>query len=712
MSLSTKILIGLVAGIATGLFFGESATLLAPVGTAFVRLMQMSVLPYVAVSLIAALGDRSLADARRLASRAGLVLLVIWIITVATVLLMPQGYPDWEKSSFFSPSLLNPPKTVEFVELYVPNNPFESLAGGLVPAVVLFSIMLGIALMSVPNKQELIGSLRAISAALTKISGMVVRLAPIGVFAITAGAAGTMSVEQLADLNVYMLVYVASWTVLTFVLLPLLVTWFTPLGYRQVLGATKDVLITAFATGSVFVVLTLLSQRVTELLESTGMPSKEAHARVDVIVPTAFSLPSAGTLLALGFVQFSAWASDASLSAAQQAQFAAVGPASFFSSPLMAMPFLLDFLHLPADFFQQFVISDVLTSRFGMMLAAMHMIVLGLLGSMMLAGTAKFSKRRIFRYALLVLVLPIGSILAARTVATLTIDREYRNHDLFIEMKLLAPPVEAFIKSEVEDHAAAAPASLEEIIERGILRVGYSDDALPFVFVNAQDELVGHDIELAHRLAEDLGIGLDLVHLQRDQLFDALNTGRIDIGMSGIAITADRARRVSFSTSYFELTLALIVPDHQRKKYAKQDGFPDLAGMRVGVPDDPYFMEAFSLALPLATIVPVTSPVQFFEPEGEPLDVQIGSAEAGSAWCLLYPQYTIVVPSGGRVRVPLAFPVALDNGSVLRYLDTWIDLRERDGTLHALFEYWIQGQGATNREPRWCVIRDVLHWIE
>lgn len=119
---------------------------------------------------------------------------------------------------------------------------------------------------------------------------------------------------------------------LTFVLLPLLVTWFTPLTYRQLLGSTRDVLITAFATGSVFVVLTVLSQRVCDLLESTGMEPEKARSRVDVIVPTAFSLPSAGTLLALGFVQFAAWASDAALSPAQQIQFAAVGPASFFRS--------------------------------------------------------------------------------------------------------------------------------------------------------------------------------------------------------------------------------------------------------------------------------------------------------------------------------------------------------------------------------------------
>ena len=53
MSLSTKIHVGLVLGIVTGLFLGELAAPLSPIGIGFIRLLQMSVLPYVAVSLIA-----------------------------------------------------------------------------------------------------------------------------------------------------------------------------------------------------------------------------------------------------------------------------------------------------------------------------------------------------------------------------------------------------------------------------------------------------------------------------------------------------------------------------------------------------------------------------------------------------------------------------------------------------------------------------------
>ena len=80
------------------------------------------------------------------------------------------------------------------------------------------------------------------------------KLTPLGVFAVVASAAGTMSFEELARLQVFLVLYVLMAVLLTFWLFPAL-TSLTPLTYRQVVGATRDVLITAFATGSALIVL-------------------------------------------------------------------------------------------------------------------------------------------------------------------------------------------------------------------------------------------------------------------------------------------------------------------------------------------------------------------------------------------------------------------------------------------------------------------------
>ena len=75
--LSTQIIFGLLVGVACGLFFGEYCAFLSVVGEAFVNLLRMTVLPYIAVSLISNIGKLSLTESRRLAVAGGLVLLLL-----------------------------------------------------------------------------------------------------------------------------------------------------------------------------------------------------------------------------------------------------------------------------------------------------------------------------------------------------------------------------------------------------------------------------------------------------------------------------------------------------------------------------------------------------------------------------------------------------------------------------------------------------------
>ena len=66
---------------------------------------------------------------------------------------------------------------------------------------------------------------------------------------------------------------------------------------------------------------------------------------------------------------------------------------------------------------------------------------------------------------------------------------------------------------------------LLRILERGTLRVGYSSDSLPFVFTNEDGELVGFDIEMAHTLAGELGVSLELVRIEESDLPGLLDAG-------------------------------------------------------------------------------------------------------------------------------------------------------------------------------------------
>ena len=318
MGLSGRIFVGLIAGICTGVFFGELVADLKLVGDIFVKLLQITVLPYIVVSLIAGFGRMHMQQARRLAVRGGAVLLLIWLLALLMVFFAAQAFPDLEAAAFFGSSNAVEHQSPDFFELYLPANIFYSLSHNLVPAVVLFSILVGVALISVEDKQSVLPIFDGLTVAMARINGAIVQLTPYGIFAIAAAAAGTMTIEEVGRVQVYLVTYISLALFITFWVFPGLVAAISEISYREVLRTFRDPLVTAFATGNQFVVLPLIAENCKELLQRHGLRSDETDSAVDIIVPVSFNFPSLGKLLVLLFVLFAAWFTDADLSIGEQ----------------------------------------------------------------------------------------------------------------------------------------------------------------------------------------------------------------------------------------------------------------------------------------------------------------------------------------------------------------------------------------------------------
>ncbi len=314
MTFSNRILVGLGLGVAVGLFLGEYAVALKWVADGFVKLLQMTVLPYVTLSIVTSLGSLDYAEARRLGLRAGAVLIVLWSIALLFACLIPLAFPDVESAVFFSTTLIERPAPFNFVDLYIPSNPFNSLANNVVPAVVLFSVIVGVALIGVERKEALLDVLRTATQAVSRATQFIVRLTPYGLFAIAAVAAGTLSVEQLGRLQVYLVTYVAVAFLLAFWVLPGLVAAVTPIRIREMFSLTRDALITAFVAGDLFIVLPSLIEASRTLLCDATSSSTATPRRAelpDVLVPASFNFPHTGKLLSISFILFAGWFADA-----------------------------------------------------------------------------------------------------------------------------------------------------------------------------------------------------------------------------------------------------------------------------------------------------------------------------------------------------------------------------------------------------------------
>jgi ABC-type amino acid transport substrate-binding protein len=249
---------------------------------------------------------------------------------------------------------------------------------------------------------------------------------------------------------------------------------------------------------------------------------------------------------------------------------------------------------------------------------------------------------------------------------------------------------------------------LDRVRDRRMLRVGYFDDSLPYAFSNAAGELVGFDVEMAAQLAGDLGVGLELVRLDRGVLEHNVDPSSCDLVMSGAVVTADRALHVRFSTAYLDETLAFVVADHRRAAFATWDEVRALGPLRIGAPSPSYYVRWVRAQLPSATIVTFDGAAPLFTPVTPPLDALVLTAERGSAYTLLHPEYSVVVPKPQPLKVPLAYAIAGRDDALATVVDAWIELKRKDGTIDELFAHWILGRDAVPHHRRWSVLDDVV----
>ena len=720
-SLSTRVLIGLGLGILLGLFIGEWVGPLGMVGDGFILLLQMPVLPYVALSLIASLGRLDYQVASQLAKKGGALLLVLWLLSLIMVALYPLSFPNWESASFFSTSMIKVPDQVSFLGMYIPANIFKSLSDNMVPAVVLFSVIFGVTLIGMKEKESLLDQLDVGVTALSAISRNIAELAPIGVFAIGAHAAGTLAFEDLGRLQVYVFTYLATSLVMALWVMPGMIAALTPLSYRQVVGPIRDVLVTAFATGNLFIVLPMLSDRAHKIVtqcfdkehgfdENQSDAIEESKNLVDVIVPTSFNFPNVGKLMTLTFVPFAGWFSGFVIPQGQMPTFLVSGLFTFFGSIPVAIPFLLEQLRIPSDMFQIYlVLNNLVNVRVGTLMSAMHIIVLSVLGAYVIMGRP-LQWKGLIRYGVFSVVLTIAAIGGTRLMLEATVPHDYTLDDTFVDMKFTReyPRPTIHVESQGALPEVGPEGRLASILGRGFLRVGYFPDRLPFVYINNDGRMAGYDAEMAHLLAQDLDVELEFVKLQPGTAIDALNEAHCDLIMSGFVITVNRLKQMEFTRPYMNQTMAFLVPDHEVQKFNNATRLVKQDSLRIGVPNDPFILQAVKSMVPRAQIEVLNSPREYMKGNRPELDAVVNSAEGGSAWCLIYPAYSVAVPIPNIHRAPTAYPVAQNDTDFAQFITRWIDIKDSEGELDKLFNHWIVGKNSREQGHRWCVLRDVM----
>jgi Na+/H+-dicarboxylate symporter len=710
-SLPTLILASVVVGIATGLFLGEYAAGLAVVGSAFIGLLQMTVLPYITVALMANIGRLSPREGRDFTLYTAGFLGISITLTLAVIVSLPWCLPERETASFFSTSLLEEAGQIDFLDLFIPTNPFHSLANNVVPAVVLFCIAVGVAIITLEKKDAILDQLDLVTSALARINHYLVKLSPIGIFAIAASTAGTMELEEFVRLRAYVIIYTVATLVLAAGVLPYILSNLTPFSYREILNAGRTPILTAFVTGKVLIVLPMLVESAEELFKKHHPDPEKPVSKARAVAPLIYPFPHAGKLLSLIFVPFAAWFVGQAIALGDYPPLLSAGFFSLFGSPLAAMPFLLDMQKIPVDLLQLFLVSGVYTSRLGDLLGTVHLLFVSLATACALNGMLRLQPGTILRSLLFTVLICVAAVTGTRIFLARTTDTTYDRDRVIGNMHTAVHTSSSVTvhKSVPEPTDDAAEPALERIARTGILRVGYHRDNLPFSFFNAAGELVGYDPDMAHVLARQLECRLEFVPFDFATLADQLERGEFDVAMSGIAMTPPRLATMRFASPHFEATGALLVRDYRRKEFEQRIQHRDFQGIRVAVPRAAGLTALIGAMLPGAEIVNIREPRDFFD--SDPADALVYSAETGSAWTLLYPDFSVVVIQP-LLAVPVGYAISRRDEAFAEFLSSWVHYIRGTPLDEHLYDHWILGKSAGKRGPRWSVIRNVLHWVE
>jgi polar amino acid transport system substrate-binding protein len=238
--------------------------------------------------------------------------------------------------------------------------------------------------------------------------------------------------------------------------------------------------------------------------------------------------------------------------------------------------------------------------------------------------------------------------------------------------------------------------AITRITESGVIRVGMTGEQPPLSMIARDGEFIGLDVALMRVLARNMGVEAEFVKLEFDQLLDALEAGDIDVVMSGMTITPERVKRVTFVGPYFTSGKSFLTktPGLAGIKVADELNRSDLkvAALRGST------SEAFARRdLPEAVLVLTGGLDEGIQKvaSGE-ADVLVADRETCSFAVLRFPDAGLVAANVAFTLEPMGIAVPLDQPRLANLIRIYFDALSQSQGLEEAKSFWF-------KNPAWVV---------
>ena len=231
--------------------------------------------------------------------------------------------------------------------------------------------------------------------------------------------------------------------------------------------------------------------------------------------------------------------------------------------------------------------------------------------------------------------------------------------------------------------------TFDTILKSGELRVGVAEFT-PWVLASKNGALTGAEVDIARRLGNDTKLKTTFVNMPFEALIPALEKGDIDIIVSGMSITPERALRVNFSQPYNESGVSLVA-NREKTKAINTFAELDAKGVVIGV-------VAKTVSADLAGRIFDKATVKLYQNSKDVIsdllkgkvDALVESEPAPTFLSLQYPEKLDLPMSQSLLETREAFAVRKGDPDFLAYLNAWINAREADGVINSIRHYWFE----------------------
>lgn len=254
----------------------------------------------------------------------------------------------------------------------------------------------------------------------------------------------------------------------------------------------------------------------------------------------------------------------------------------------------------------------------------------------------------------------------------------------FLVIFTLTPGFSASVQQDIVKSSV-----IEQILKRGVLKVGM-DTFQPWAMKDKNGTFIGFEIDVARRLAEDMGVKVEFVPTAWSGIIPALLTGKFDVIIGGMGILPKRALKVNFTQPYDYSGMSIVAHKELAAGFSSLDDF-NKKDVQVAVKLGTTAVIAAKKHLPNATLRMFENETQTYqELRNGKVHAVIGSAPRPAYEALEYKDTLYLPLKGTFTKEPIGFALRKGDPDALAFFNSWITGVSLEGWLQERHDYWFE----------------------